>query len=98
MYSASLQGYTVQNDVFYESDLLTVLQMPRKRISVSVDTKVLSVLADKATDLNTSISRMTEIALIAHAKKLGLIPEDYRPLGETRGGDRTQSETEDSDD
>lgn len=69
---------------------MTAFQMPRKRISISVDTEVLAALADKATDLNTSISRMAETALIAHAKSLGLIPENYKPLGETRGGDRTE--------
>ena len=71
---------------------MTAFQMPRKRISISVDIEVLAVLADKATDLNTSISRMAETAMIAHAKTLGLIPEDYKPLGETRGGDRTTTE------
>ena len=73
---------------------MTAFQMPRKRISISVDTEILSVLAEKATDLNTSVSRMTETALIDYVKKLGLIAEDYRPLGETRGGDRTSSEEE----
>ena len=68
---------------------MTAFLMPRKRISISVDTEVLAALADKATDLNTSVSRMAETALIAHAKTLGLIPENYKPLGETRGGDRT---------
>ena len=73
---------------------MTAFQMPRKRISISVDTEVISALADKATELNTSISRMAETALIEHAKALGLISEDYRPLGETRGGDRTASTDE----
>lgn len=68
---------------------MTALQMPRKRITVSVDTEILALLSDKATDLNTSISRMTETALIAYSKSLGLLAEDYKPLGETRGGDRT---------
>ena len=74
---------------------MTAFLMPRKRISISVDTEVLAVLADKATDLNTSVSRMAETALIAHAKTLGLIPENYKPLGETRGGDRTTEPNED---
>ena len=72
---------------------MTAFQMPRKRISISVDTEVLAVLADKAIDLNTSVSRMAETALIAHAKTLGLIPESYKPLGETRGGDRTSEDS-----
>lgn len=75
---------------------MTAFQMPRKRISVSVDTEILSVVSDKATALNTSVSRMTETALIDYAKKLGLVPADYMPLGETRGGDRTASDEEKS--
>ena len=71
---------------------MTALQMPRKRITVSVDTEILDLLSDKATDLNTSLSRITETALIAYSKTLGLLPEDYKPLGETRGGDRTASD------
>ncbi len=74
---------------------MTALQMPRRRITVSVDTEILDLLSDKATALNTSISRITEIALIAYSKELGLLSDDYRPLGETRGGDRT-SEGEES--
>jgi hypothetical protein len=71
---------------------VNALQMPRRRITVSVDADILDALADKALVLNTSVSRMTETALIAHAKALGLIPENYKPLGETRGGERQQSQ------
>lgn len=71
---------------------MSFLQMPRRRITISVDTEILDLLVDKATDLNTSISRMAETALIAHAKKLGILPNGYRPLGETRGGDRKTEE------
>ena len=73
---------------------VTVSRMPRKRISISVDTEVINALADKATELNMSISRMAETALIEHAKALGLISKNYRPLGETRGGDRTTTGAE----
>lgn len=75
---------------------MIALQMPRKRISISVDTDILSVLAERAIDLNTSVSRMAETALIEYSKKMGLVAETYKPLGETRGGDRTTSE-EDSE-
>lgn len=68
---------------------MSTIQMPRRRITISVDTEILDLLTEKATDLNTSISRMSETALIAHAKKLGILPSNYRPLGETRGGDRS---------
>lgn len=73
---------------------MTAFQMPRKRISISVDTEVLAVIAEEATDLNTSVSRMAESALIAYAKALKLLPADYKPLGETRGGDRTTTDEE----
>ncbi len=69
--------------------MVTTVQRSRKRIAVSVDSEVAALLSDKAADLGMSFSRMAETALIAYSEALGLLPEDYEPIGETRGGDRT---------
>ena len=71
---------------------MDLIQMPRRRISVSVDAEVLDLLAERAIELNTSVSRLVETALITFSKDTGLLSEDYRPLGETRGGNRINTE------
>lgn len=73
---------------------MTAELMPRKRLSISVDSEVLSAIEEKATALNTSISRMIETVLIGYSKEHELIPSDYIPLGETRGGDRTSTNSD----
>ena len=65
--------------------------MPRKRITLNVDTRIADALASIAERMGISVSRVGELELSKHLVELGELPEDYRPLGETRGGDTTKS-------
>lgn len=63
--------------------------MPRKRITLNVDTRIADALASIADRLGISISRAGELELSKRLVGLGELPDDYKPLGETRGGDFT---------
>lgn len=71
--------------------------MPRIRRSYKIDERVIDALANVAAKSNMSANRYLENLLFSHGKTMGEIPFDAAPLGETRGGDRTQSKTEDSE-
>ena len=68
---------------------MTAAQMPRKRITLNVDTRIADALASIADRLGISVSRVGELELSKHLVELGELPDDYKPLGETRGGDFT---------
>lgn len=68
---------------------MTVAQMPRKRITLNVDTRIADALASVADRLGISMSRVGELELSQRLIALGALPDDYKPLGETRGGDFT---------
>lgn len=68
---------------------MTAVQMPRKRITLNVDTRIADALASIADRLGISVSRVGELELSKHLVELGELPDDYKPLGETRGGDFT---------
>ena len=72
--------------------MLTVAQMPRKRITLNVDTRIADALASIAERMGISVSRVGELELSKHLMELGELPDDYRPLGETRGGDTTKAD------
>jgi len=69
--------------------ILGTAHMPRKRITLNVDTQIADALAAIADRLGISVSRVGELELSKRLVKLGELPEDYKPLGETRGGDFT---------
>lgn len=71
---------------------MTAVQMPRKRITLNVDIRIADALASIADRMGISISRVGELELSKHLMNLGELPKDYRPLGETRGGDTTKGD------
>lgn len=68
---------------------MIAVPMPRKRITLNVDTRIADALATVADNLGISMSRVGELELSQRLKDMGALPEDYKPLGETRGGDFT---------
>lgn len=64
--------------------------MPRIRRSYKIDERVIEALMRTAAKSNMSANRYLENLLFSHGKTMGEIPFDAEPLGETRGGDRTQ--------
>ena len=66
--------------------------MPRKRITLNVDTRIADALAAIAKRMGISVSRVGELELSKHLMEMGELPGDYSPLGETRGGDTTKSD------
>ena len=69
--------------------------MPRKRRTYTIDERLIDALAKMAAARNASANRFLENLLWERATADGIIPADARPLGETRGGDRS-SDNEDS--
>lgn len=63
--------------------------MPRKRTTVTIDVEALDAFRRLAKRSNMSFPKFLESCMIDIAKTKGEIAEDYEPLGETRGGDRT---------
>lgn len=72
---------------------MTAIKMRRKRITLNVDIQIADALASIADRLGISVSRVGELELSKHLVKLGELPADYRPLGETRGGDMNKGES-----
>lgn len=73
----------------------SVQSMPRIRRSYKIDERVVDALTRAASKSNMSANRYLENLLFSHAKTVGELPFEAEPLGETRGGDRTQPKTED---
>lgn len=66
-----------------------LVQMPRKRTTVTLDETAIRAIKAMATEVGASFPRYLETLMVSHAKKGGKLPEDYKLIGETRGGDRT---------
>lgn len=78
--------------------MVSVIQtMPRVRRSYKIDERVVEALTRAAAKSNMSANRYLENLLFSHGKTVGEIPFTEEPLGETRGGDRTATKTEDSE-
>lgn len=73
---------------------VTAALMPRKRITLNVDTRIAEALSSIADRLGISVSRVGELELSKHLIELGELPADYKPLGETRGGDTTKGKSD----
>ncbi|KOP23403.1 hypothetical protein AMR41_26275 [Hapalosiphon sp. MRB220] len=76
---------------------LLICMRKRKAVTYRIDETVINALKELAIDRNTSVNNFLETHLFNLLKKEGYISQDTRPLGETRGGDRTKSD-EDSED
>ena len=74
---------------------MTSAQMPRKRRTYTIDERLIEALANMAAAKNASANRFLENMIWERATANGFIDKDAKPLGETRGGDRS-SENEDS--
>ncbi|MGD1866103.1 MAG: hypothetical protein ACFB0D_16265 [Phormidesmis sp.] len=71
---------------------MTSAQMPRKRRTYTIDERLIDALAKMAAAKNASANRFLENILWEKATADGFIDSDEKPLGETRGGDRTSTE------
>ena len=80
----------------YFGSISMTTTMPRKRITAALDINVIEAMKAAAKTANTSMSRYIESVLMDDAKQQSLLPDDYEPLGETRGGDRSQSKNKDA--
>ena len=68
--------------------------MARKRVTYRLDEKLIQALKFQARSDNSSANNWLENLLIKGLKEAGAIDDSYEPLGETRGGDRTNSALE----
>ena len=63
----------------------------RKNKSFKLDSRVLDALESLAQKRNASVNRYLENLLFSHAKLEGEIPIDAMPIGENRGGKRSNA-------
>ena len=75
-----------------------LLDMARKRRTFKLDERLLDALKDVSHQANTSANNWLETLLINTFKNEGALPEDFTPLIENRGGLRSQSKEEATDD
>ncbi|WP_026736324.1 hypothetical protein [Fischerella sp. PCC 9605] len=64
----------------------------RKAVTYRIDETVVNALKELAIDRNTSVNKFLETHLFNLLKSEGYISEETRPLGETRGGDRSKAD------
>jgi len=69
---------------------MTTATMARKRVSYRIDEAIVSALKEQAKAEGRNANNWLENHLMSVLKQGGFLPEDYTPLGETRGGDRTK--------
>lgn len=69
--------------------------MPRKNTTLRLDVDAVIAFRVLAKKSNMSFPRYLEALMVRHAKASGVLDDGYEPIGETRGGDRTQSQAED---
>ncbi|NJM72582.1 MAG: hypothetical protein HC862_21875 [Scytonema sp. RU_4_4] len=63
----------------------------RKAVTYRIDEAIIKAVDKIARENNSSVNRYIESLLYAHCKEKGELTDIY-PLGETRGGDRTNKE------
>ena len=66
----------------------------RSKRSYHLDDRVIDAIMKMAKQSNTSANRFLESLVFDVAKERGILPTDAEPLGELRGGDRTNSDTD----
>lgn len=71
--------------------------MPRKRISYVIDERIVELIAKLARQEGISRNRFLEKHFAQVGIRLGALPHDFEPLGETRGGDRRSQSSKKSD-
>ncbi len=65
--------------------------MPRSTRAFRIDERLLEALDRLAQKGNISANKYIENLLMSHAKQVGEIPMDAEPLGDPRGGRRSNS-------
>ena len=59
--------------------------VPRKRTTLTLDVDAVSAIRELADSSNMSLARYIETIMVTEAKVKGVLPHDYKLLGETRG-------------
>ena len=77
---------------------MTAATMVRKRVSYRIDEAIVSALKEQAKAEGRNANNWLENHLMSVLKEAGFLSEDYSPLGETRGGDRTKLQAETQND
>lgn len=68
----------------------------RKASTFRIDERLLNAMTKAARMHNTSKNHYIETLFMKHCQELNLIDQDFEPLGETRGGDRTDLNKEEA--
>jgi len=68
------------------------LEMARKRRTFKLDERLLEALKDVSQQSNTSANNWLETLLINTLRNEGVLPKDFTPLVENRGGLRIKNE------
>lgn len=69
------------------------LMRERKPVAYRIDSTILEVLSKLAKEQNTSVNRFIESHFLKIAIERGMLPEDTELLGETRGGNRKNKQS-----
>jgi len=69
-----------------------MLDMARKRRTFKLDERLLEALKDVSQQSNTSANNWLETLLINTFRNEGVLPKDFAPLVENRGGLRVKNE------
>ena len=78
-----------------EANPMTMIFMPRKKISFRIDEVLIDGMREEARDAGDSANRWLEKLLYRTLKECGRLDPNYRYLGETRGGNRTPGSSDD---
>lgn len=62
----------------------------RRTTSITIDERILDKIKLIAKDREITVSRYIEEYFFNEFKRTGVIAPDMKPIGETRGGDRTK--------
>ena len=68
--------------------------MPRKNTTLRLDVEAISAFRKLAKKANMSLPKYLETVMVHHAQVKGVLPDDYELLGETRGGNRSRTNTD----
>lgn len=69
----------------------------RKSTTFRLDERVIEAMTQAAKRANASKNRYIENIFVKHCQSLGVLPMDFEPLGETRGGDTTTKRKEEKE-
>ncbi len=89
--------YKTMSANYNMSDTILKLRMPRKRITYAIDERIGDLIAKLAEEEGISRNRFLEKHFAKVGIRLGLLPGDFKPLGETRGGDRKSTGTKEEE-